>query len=329
MSRRPIPRSPAGSAIVITGASSGIGRATAHALAREGAQLVLAARRADVLDTVVAECTALGARALAVPTDVTVAAEVDALAARCVSTFGGIDAWINNAAVLHMGRIDATPEPVLERVIQTNVGGYLRGARAAIRQFRQQHRGTLVCVGSAEGYVAQPFASAYVASKFAIAGLCESLREELLDEGGIHVCLVVPSAIDTPIYQRCANYSGLAVEPLRPRYDARDVARTIVELLRTPRPVAWVGGAGPLLAVSHAMAPASVEAGVRLGVERLQFGDTPAQPTPGNLFEPVRDGWQVDGGWRDAWQPSLADPAPLLDLLAAMAQRVARLPRRP
>src|SRR5215203_4406154 len=153
-----------GRVIVITGASSGVGRVTAHALARQRCCLALAGRSEDALANVADECRALGARVLTQSVDVRDADAVHALRIEAVKAFGGIDVWVNCAAVLLLGRFEDLPPEAFRRVIETNVLGYAHGARAALLQFHAQgDRGTLINVGSVLGMVGEPYVSAYVA----------------------------------------------------------------------------------------------------------------------------------------------------------------------
>jgi len=145
-----------GRVVVITGASSGIGRATAHRFAEQGARLVIAARRMRPLDVAVRECIKLGGHATAVQVDVTDPASVENLTRRTCETYGGIDIWVNNAAVSLYARVDEGPLDVHRRVIETNLLGYLYGSRVAVRIFRQQGRGVLINVSAAVACVGQP-----------------------------------------------------------------------------------------------------------------------------------------------------------------------------
>jgi NAD(P)-dependent dehydrogenase (short-subunit alcohol dehydrogenase family) len=285
------------SAVVITGASSGIGRATALAFARAGASVALAARREQALHELAGECERLGGRALAVPTDVTDAEAVRALAARAVGRFGRIDVWVNNAAVSLFGRFEETPPDAYRRVLETNLLGYVHGARAAIPQFREQGSGMLVNVSSIVGRVGQPYTSAYVISKWAIRGLSECLRQELRDAKDIHVCTVLPASIDTPLFQHAGNYTGRAVKPMRPVYDADEVAAAIVKLAGKPKREVLVGRAGRLMSWQHTLVPGLAERTVARQVDKDHFEDAPAAPTAGNLFEPSGAD-AVSGGWR-------------------------------
>jgi NAD(P)-dependent dehydrogenase (short-subunit alcohol dehydrogenase family) len=142
--------------LAITGASSGIGRATALAFARRGDAVVLAARRTGLLETAARECEALGGTALAEPADVTQEEQVEALGCRALERFGRIDVWFNNAGVGAFGRLESVPMESWRRVIETNLFGYVHGARVAMRQFRAQGHGVLVQNASIVGRTAKP-----------------------------------------------------------------------------------------------------------------------------------------------------------------------------
>lgn len=285
--------------VVITGASSGIGRATARRFAEHGARLVVAARRMLALQHAVSECATLGGQATAVQVDVTDPNSVENLAHRAVESYGRVDIWINNAAVSLFARLDEGPLEVHRRVIETNLLGYLYGARVAVRIFREQGCGILVNVSSATAYVGQPYTSAYVASKFGIHGLSECIRQELSDCPAIHVCNVLPGATDTPLFQHAGNYTGRAVQPLKPIADARKVADVIVAAVERPRRESFVDIAR-VLPLLKGIAPGWIETYVGKLVKKRQFRNEAVKPSPGNLFEPMMDGDDVSGGWRNA-----------------------------
>jgi NAD(P)-dependent dehydrogenase (short-subunit alcohol dehydrogenase family) len=297
-----MPRKVRDAVVAITGASSGIGRATALAFARRGASVVLAARREQALHAVRADCERLGGRALAAPTDVTDEAAVQELARHAVEQFGRLDVWVNNAAVTLFARFEEMPIEACRRVIETNLFGYIYGARAAVPYFREQGSGVLINVASIAGRVGQPYTSAYVTTKWGIRGLSECLRQELLLDAphDIHVCTVLPASIDTPIFQQGANYTGRAVKPMAPVYAAEQVACTIVRLAEQPRREALVGRAGRLLSYLHTVAPGVVERILARQVEAEHFQDAPAPLSAGNLFEPLPQWASVSGGWKAA-----------------------------
>jgi NADP-dependent 3-hydroxy acid dehydrogenase YdfG len=285
--------------VVITGASSGIGRATALAFAQRGASVVLAARRADMLDDVARECEALGGTAYAVPTDVTDEEQVEALGRRVLERFGRLDVWFNNAGIAAFGRLESIPMDAWRRVIEINLFGYVHGARVAIRQFRKQGHGVLVQNASIVGRTAKPDGTPYASSKFAIRGFSEALRQEVLDQPRIHICTVLPSVIDTPFFQHAANFSGRNVRAAPPVYTAEEVAETVVSLVEQPRAEAIVGGFGKLAAVQERIAPTFGTWFTGRALHRGFLADTPSADTTGALFEPVRDGRGVAGGWRE------------------------------
>lgn len=286
--------------VVITGASSGIGRAAAHAFASQGARLVLGARDEAALDEVVEECAARGATALAVRTDVTSSEQMRALADRAAAFGDGrIDIWINNAGVGAVGSFEDTPLEAHEQVVQTDLLGYLRGAYVAWPYFKKQRHGTLINTLSLGSWVAQPYAAAYSASKYGLRGLSEALRGELNDYPDIHVCDIYPAVMDTPGFRDAGNFSGHALKPPPPRYDPRLVAQAMVACALRPRPRTTVGSAATLARVAHFLTPGFPRLSgwlTRLGLERSPKSTT----SSGNLFEPPTGQRRVEGGWRNS-----------------------------
>jgi NAD(P)-dependent dehydrogenase (short-subunit alcohol dehydrogenase family) len=294
-----------GSVVVVTGASSGIGRATAVALARRGARLALLARRADALEDVAAECAVAGADApsLVLPLDVTDADAVDAAARRVVAHFGRLDGWVNCAAVTMFGPLLDVPLADVRRVLDVNVMGYVHGARAALPHLVAQGSGVLVNVSSLLGRIAQPHGTAYTMSKFAVRALGVSIREELRLAGvrGIGISTVLPAAIDTPIYAAAANYSGRRPCPPPPVYSPERVARTIVAQLRHPRREVVAGGLlGRAFVLQHVLTPRLAERILALDVDHSLKKDGDAPPTSGALYEPGVAPAAVHGGWDGA-----------------------------
>lgn len=284
------------SVVVVTGASSGIGRATALLLAKKGAYVVAAARRRQALQSLVQECEELGTPALAVPTDVTDEEAVQFLADQALERFGHIDAWINNAGVSLFARFEEAPSDAFRQVLETNLFGYIHGARSAIRCFRQQGYGTLINVSSMLARGGSPYVSAYVTSKYGVNGLSLSLRQELQDTD-INVCVVMPASIDTPLFQQAANYTGRAVKPMEPIYNPEKVSKAIVKLMRRPTDLVYVGHAGRMMGTLNKISSKTYEKVMARQVERDHFEDLPAPDRDGNLFEP-QDRWaRVDGGW--------------------------------
>jgi short-subunit dehydrogenase len=292
--------------VVLTGASSGIGRATALAFARQGASLVLASRNEPSLQDVAAACEQAGGKALAVPTDVTDADAVKALANAAIAHLGHVDMWINNVGVGAVGLFDETPMEAHRRVIEANLMGHMHGAYAILPHFKSRGRGTLVNMISLGGWVAAPYATAYTASKFALRGFSESLRSELSGLPYIHVCEVFPTFVDTPGMSHGANYSGRQVRPPPPVVDPRRVADALVALATRPRARTYIGAPAHPGILAHALAPTLVGMVMKWATDRsLQRAD-PASRSDGNLFAPSR-GNAIDGGFRS----TKANPAAL------------------
>lgn len=274
-----------GLSIVVTGASSGIGRATALALARGGARLTLAARGARELEATASECMAQGGAAIAVPTDVTDAEAVEKLASAALQAFGRLDVWINGVGVGAFGRFEDTPIGANRRVIEVNLLGALNGAHAALDHFRRQGRGIIINVNSLGAWVPSPYAAAYGASKWGLLGFSESLRAELSDAPGIAVCDVFPSFVNTPGLEHGANYVGRALTAPPPVIQPEAVARAIVSLIRRPRRVSAVGSQAKLARLAGALAP-RVAGWVASRVIAAYLRRAPKAPTTdGNLFE--------------------------------------------
>jgi short-subunit dehydrogenase len=288
------------STVVITGASSGIGRATAGLFAEDGADLVLAGRDEGTLEVVAEECRARGATVITVPTDVSSEAEVGRLAEAAVDRFGGIDVWVGNASLYSFGTFEQTPSSTFDRLISVNLLGQVYGARAALGVFRRQDRGVLVSVASVYSRIASPLVSPYVTSKFGLLGFLEVLRMELRDAPDIHVCAVLPATIDTPIHQHAANYTGHPVRPLPPVSDPVRVARAIVRVSHRPRRLTQVGRVQSLVVYVRALAPAAYEAVIARAYPALALKRGSMPVAEGNLSQADREVTGITGGWRVA-----------------------------
>lgn len=283
--------------VVVTGASSGAGRAIALAFAREGANLYLAARRETALKEVVIACEEAGGKAVAMVCDVTDAAAVKALADAAASAFGSIDVWVNNAGVLAAGTFEETPVAVHDQVIRTNLMGYIHGAHAVIPYFKKQGAGVLINNISVGGWFPTPYAVGYSASKFGLRGFSEALRGELHAYRNIHVCDMFPAFLDTPGIQHAANYSGKYLKPAPPVFDPQKVGAAAVGLAKAPRETLSIGFVSPLLKMAHGLFPAFSRTATALSIEGYLKVAKPLPYTPGNVFEPVAFGTGIHGGW--------------------------------
>jgi short-subunit dehydrogenase len=284
--------------IVITGASSGVGKAMALELAQHGAKLALAARREKALNDLVGECIELGALAIAVPTDMRSVQSIQQLAAKAHEFGGSIDVWINNAGVLAAGPLDHIPVEVNEDVIRTNLMGYMHSAHTVLPFFKEQGQGILINNISVGGWFPTPYGAAYTASKFGIRGFSEALKGELNDYPGIHICDLYPGFLDTPGIQHAANYTGKMLKPAPPVYDPYKVAAAVVALIHHPRPRATIGIAAAFLRLAFQVFPALTR-NITASVIRTYLKQAePMQPGSGNILNTVAYGTSVEGGWR-------------------------------
>lgn len=310
--------------VVITGASSGIGRATALALASRGDHVVLAARSTGSLMEVAAECERHGGRALVAPTDVTDESSVRELAAAAVDTFGRIDAWLNVAAVWTYGRFEDTPPLAFRQVVETTLFGQVHGARAALAEFRRQGHGVLVNVSSLYGRTTAPYVSAYVAAKHALVGFTDVLRHEFADHPHIHVSMVLPGSVDTPIYRHAGNYVGREIRPLPPVVSPERVAAATVRAMDRPRRHVVVGRTHHAMSWAHRLVPNVYD---RLVVPAIHLGvlrDVASERHDGNVFEPDATSNAVDGGWRRHDHRVVGTAAGAIGIAGAMASLLVR-----
>jgi short-subunit dehydrogenase len=303
-----VPRELSGSVVVITGASSGIGRAAAHAFAARRSKLVLAARAGEPLDEVAEECRRAGAEALAITTDVRDEGAVLGLADHAVERFGRIDVWVNCAGVIVYGGFEQVPSDVFRNVIETNLFGQVHGARAALPHFRARATGVLINMSSVWGRVTTPDVSAYVTSKFAVRAFSECLHEELRDVPGIDVATMLPAAVDTPIFARAANYAGRRVRPIPPLLDPVVVAQGIVKCAERPKREVTYGRVARGLELLHALIPGLYQRLAPPAFTAGNYGARPAERTAGSVSSP-RGGYAVHGGWRAHRRRTLADAA--------------------
>jgi NAD(P)-dependent dehydrogenase (short-subunit alcohol dehydrogenase family) len=281
--------------VVITGASSGLGRAAAVRFASRGDNLVLGARREAALRETAEICERAGARTVALVGDVTREEDVRRLADTAVQTFGGIDVWVNNAGVTLFGSLEQAPLEEHRRVIEVNLFGAIHGARAALPVFRKQQRGVLINVGSILSKIGQPFVPSYVISKFALRGLSEALRAEVAPARDIHVCTLLPYAFNTPHFESGANHLGRDPHAMAPAQDPGVVARALVDLADHPRRERHVPRSALLGLGMHALFPRTVERLVFHALSEWHFGYELEAPTAGNLFAPSGERPRVRG----------------------------------
>lgn len=286
-----------GLTVVIAGASSGLGKGTARRLASEGTNLVLGARRAQLLEELAEE---LGPNAAAVQMDIGKEEDVKKLFDTAMEKFGGIDVWINMAGVGLIGPYTELPTKDLQQIVQTNILGTMYGSHYALRQFKKQRSGTLINLGSVASKVAFPYYTAYTATKYAVAGLSAGLYQEMKLENfkDIHVCVVHPWATDTPWFDHAGNYSGHEAQ-MKPMDDAENVVDAIIDLLDNPQESVEVGVKTKGSSISSNLMPGLAETLNAKYLNKVIQDAPPAPPSSGSLHEPMEHGTGVSAGLRE------------------------------
>jgi short-subunit dehydrogenase len=256
--------------IVITGATSGVGLTTARMAAARGAKLVLAARNAAALDTLVDEIKSAGGAALAFPVDVGVQAEVAALGRAAIQRFGRIDTWINNAGISIYGRHDQVPLADQVRLFQTNFWGVVHGSMTALGLMKD-NGGAIINMGSMLSDRAAPVQGMYSASKHAVKGFTDSLRMEIEKEGvPISMTLVYPAAVDTMLTNHARNYMRHETELPPPLFAPEVVAEALLHAAQHPERNIYIGAAARLASLGANVVPGLLDKVIELALFRLQ-----------------------------------------------------------
>ncbi|HEX2167630.1 MAG TPA: SDR family oxidoreductase [Longimicrobiales bacterium] len=318
-----MPKRIEGQVIVITGASSGIGLATAQAAARSGARVVMAARNAGDLHNAADDIRREGGEAIAVQADVAVFEQVELLANRAIEEFGRIDTWVNCAAVSAYATFVEQPLEDIRRIMDVNFLGQVHGAKAALPHL-EQSAGALICVGSTLSDRGVPLQGAYCASKHALKGWLDSLRVELQHAGSaVRVTLVKPSSVNTPLFNKAKTQLGVMPQPIPPVYEPELAARVILRAAAGDERDAFVGGAGKFLSITERLSPRLVDVQQRLqGFDSQMTTWAKGADAPSNLYDPVAHDGGVRGDFtrtshrRSAYQAVEAD-AVVFSLLAS------------
>ena len=276
--------------VVVTGASAGVGRATAVEFGRRGARVALLARGRRGLDAAVRDVEEAGGRALAIPTDVAEYDQVEAAAARAEDELGQIDVWVNNAFSAVFAPFTEVTVEEFHRTTAVSYLGYVHGTKAALDRMLPRDRGVLVHVGSALSYRGIPLQSAYCGAKHAIQGFHESLRCELLHDGvNVHTTMVQLPAVNTPQFDWVLNRLPEHPQPVPPIYQPEVVAKQIVYAADHPRRREYVvGGSAVATIFGNRLAAGVLDRYLASTGYRSQQTSRPARPDdPANLWEPV------------------------------------------
>jgi len=285
--------------VLITGGSSGIGRATALELAARGANLVLVARGEESLDDTADQARVAGAGEVLVhAADVTDEEAIRAAVEGAVQKFGRLDAVVHAAQVMAYGTIEEVPREVFETVVDTAVHGTAVVARVVLPLFREQGGGHLLVVNSLLGQVATPLMGSYVAAKWGQLGLVRVLQQETRDAPGVEVSILQPGGVDTPIYVQAASWTGSTGRPPPPVYSAERLGRRVVSLLDRPRRQVQAGIFNPLITAGFRLVPAVFDLLVGPLLQRMAIADDDVPATTGNVFASQPAGNRTDGRWR-------------------------------
>ncbi|HET7667626.1 MAG TPA: SDR family oxidoreductase [Mycobacterium sp.] len=286
---------PEGQVVVVTGASGGIGRATARAFGARGAQVGLLARGEKGLAGAAEDVEAAGGKALSWPVDMADAQQVDQAAADVEERFGPIDVWINVAFTSVFAPFNEISPEEFKRVTEVSYLGYVYGTMAALRRMRPRDRGTVVQVGSALAYRGIPLQSAYCGAKHAIQGFNESLRTELLhDRSNVHVTMVQMPAVNTPQFSWVLSRLPKQAQPVPPIYQPEVAASAVAYAADHPkRREYWVGGSTAATLIANHVAPGLLDRYLgRTGYKSQQTDEPRPADQPANLWDPAdgRDG---------------------------------------
>lgn len=284
--------------VLVTGASSGIGRATALALARTGASLVLVSRSQAALTEVARDCVELGGSAQVVVADVSDAAAVTRAFDEATAN-GPLHGVIHSAAALAYGRFEQVPAQVFDQAIATTLLGTANVARSALSIFRAQgDRGSLVVVGSLLGKIATPYMTSYVTAKWGVHGLVRTLQIEARATPGIRISLVSPGGVDTPVYSQAGTYLSRHGRPPPPVDPPEKVADAAVAALQRPIRERSVGIASGIVVAGFRLLPGVFDVLVTPLMRLGGLTGSHVPPTSGNVLEPQPEGEAV----RDRWQ---------------------------
>jgi short-subunit dehydrogenase len=274
---------------VITGASAGVGRATARELAKRHVALGLLARGEEGLEAARDEARSLGARAISIPTDVADAEAVDAAAGQVERELGPIDAWINDAMTSVFAPVRETSAAEIRRVTEVTYLGVVHGTLSALRRMLPRDSGVIVQVGSALAYRSIPLQAAYCAAKHAVVGFTDSLRTELIhDRSRVRVTMVQLPALNTPQFDWVRSRLARRAQPVPPIYQPEVAAKAIIKALERPRREVLVGLPTVVAVQLQKVAPSLLDRYLAATAYKAQQTTQPEDPNrPDNLFRPV------------------------------------------
>ena len=285
--------------VVVTGATAGVGRATARAFARQGAFVALLARDEERLKQTEREVTSLGGKALSISVDVANADDVEQAAEQVERNVGPIDVWVNNAMVTIFSPIEEITPEEFKRVTEVTYLGTVHGTMSALKRMRARNSGAIVQVGSALAYRSIPLQSAYCGAKHAIRGFTDSVRSELLhDRSDVHISMVQLPGVNTPQFEWCRSKISKHPQPVGRIYEPEVAARAIVLASQHKRREIYVGWTSAVTILANKLVPGFLDKYVANHAYEQQF--TPEKVPvnrPNNLFKPVPTKYRAHGSF--------------------------------
>ena len=284
-----------GKTVVITGASSGVGRAAAEAFAGQDANVVIVARGQKGVDEVVQFCHQFNITAIGVSADVSVAEDVSHVVDEALKINNRIDIWVNNAGIMASGKFEEIPMEVHEQVVKTNLMGYMHGAYEAIKIFKRQDEGILINNISIGGFMPAPYSAVYSATKYGIRGMMECLQGEISNRKHIHVCNLYPQLQNSTGNLHSAKYSGFDMKIPAFASDPRETAANMVDLAKSPEKERFPDFTSAAITNMYRMFPKPIintaSAAVRL---KMQY-NADKSGNAGNVLAPSKEPLRVYG----------------------------------
>ncbi|PBJ10173.1 SDR family NAD(P)-dependent oxidoreductase [Flavobacterium sp. ACN6] len=284
-----------GKIVVITGASSGVGRAAVEAFANQGCNIVAVARGQEGIDEVVDYCRRLNVLAVGVSADMSIAEDVERVTKEALSIGGKIDIWVNNAGVMASGKFEEIPLEIHHQVIKTNLFGYMHGAYNAIKVFKDQNEGILINNISIGGSMPAPYSAVYSASKFGIRGMMECLQGEISSRKHIHICNVYPQLQNSTGNLHSAKYSGFDMKIPFIASDPRDTAAKMVELAKHPKKDSFPDFRSGAITNMYRLFPKTISNTTSAAVRLKMKLNNDKQDNPGNVLQQSKEPLRVYG----------------------------------
>lgn len=280
--------------VVITGASSGVGRAAAEAFALEGCNVAVIARGQEGIDETVHLCRDLGVRAIGISADVSNEKDVENAVKQVIREFGSVDVWVNNAGVMASGKFEEIPMDVSQQVIKTNLFGYMHGAYYVLPYFKERKKGIIINNVSIGGFMPAPYSAVYSATKAGIHKMMECLQGEVSNFKNIHICNLYPQIQRSTGNSHSAKYSGLQFKVPPTAADPRDTAKAMVELAKAPQKDKFPDMASRAIVTLYKLFPKTTINTASAGMRAMMnVKNAPAQP--GNILEPSGEPHRIYG----------------------------------